>query len=418
MRKIIFGAIALALSVSSACAQSVNGGAGQTVNGQPVGGSGGGSGNANFGTATGNTANNFVGMADTTTGVKDLGVSSASFAPAGVVSIVTGSNPTTNAASWLAFTQYTIAGSGRTITVPASSGLSTNGGLDIDANTNSVTLTANAADTITWAGATTGTGGSVTLPAGSKYTVTTDAAGKLYVSGRAVQGNGLKTQLSTGSTTTNNCVKFDANGNTVDAGSACGGTFTPILPNYIANNWYLAQPYTGLSTPGALGSTTTVYMPFMVNKALTLSAIGTKLITASSGQNCRLYVYAGNATTNKPTGSALADSGNLSTTTAGNISGTISLALTANTLYFAAAQCSDATAALEGFGITSDSLTGYLIGANAQSSIGSNGGQIGTGYTSTSTYGTGPTNPTITIAGSNGSTLKNFIVMFKVGSVP
>src|SRR5215467_12495473 len=37
------------------------------------------------------------------------------------------------------------------------------------------------------------------------------------------QGNGSKVQLSTGTTTTNNCVKYDANGNTVDSGSACGG---------------------------------------------------------------------------------------------------------------------------------------------------------------------------------------------------
>lgn len=37
------------------------------------------------------------------------------------------------------------------------------------------------------------------------------------------QGNGTKFQLSTGSTTTDNCAKFDANGNTVDAGGACGG---------------------------------------------------------------------------------------------------------------------------------------------------------------------------------------------------
>lgn len=36
------------------------------------------------------------------------------------------------------------------------------------------------------------------------------------------QGNGSKVQLSTGTTTTNNCVKFDANGNTVDSGGACG----------------------------------------------------------------------------------------------------------------------------------------------------------------------------------------------------
>lgn len=38
----------------------------------------------------------------------------------------------------------------------------------------------------------------------------------------ANQGNGAKVQHSTGSTTTNNCGKFDANGNIVDAGAACG----------------------------------------------------------------------------------------------------------------------------------------------------------------------------------------------------
>lgn len=43
------------------------------------------------------------------------------------------------------------------------------------------------------------------------------------------QGNGGKLQLSTGATTTNDCAKFDANGNVVDAGAACGtgsGTVT------------------------------------------------------------------------------------------------------------------------------------------------------------------------------------------------
>lgn len=47
----------------------------------------------------------------------------------------------------------------------------------------------------------------------------------------AEQGNGAKLQLSTGSTTTNDCVKFDANGNTVDTGSACGsgGGVNPVL---------------------------------------------------------------------------------------------------------------------------------------------------------------------------------------------
>lgn len=36
-----------------------------------------------------------------------------------------------------------------------------------------------------------------------------------------VQGNGAKVQLSTGTTTLNDCAKFDTNGNIIDAGSAC-----------------------------------------------------------------------------------------------------------------------------------------------------------------------------------------------------
>lgn len=54
---------------------------------------------------------------------------------------------------------------------------------------------------------------------GSTNTLSSIAATSLAT----VQGNGAKVQLSTGTTTTNDCVKFDANGNTVDAGSACGG---------------------------------------------------------------------------------------------------------------------------------------------------------------------------------------------------
>lgn len=42
------------------------------------------------------------------------------------------------------------------------------------------------------------------------------------LAGKTMQGNGTKIQLSTGSTATNNCAKFDINGNTVDAGAPCG----------------------------------------------------------------------------------------------------------------------------------------------------------------------------------------------------
>jgi hypothetical protein len=56
----------------------------------------------------------------------------------------------------------------------------------------------------------------------------------------AAQGNGAKVQLSTGTTTANNCAKFDANGNTVDAGLACGTN--------TSTNHFASANYTVLST--------------------------------------------------------------------------------------------------------------------------------------------------------------------------
>jgi hypothetical protein len=43
------------------------------------------------------------------------------------------------------------------------------------------------------------------------------------------QGNGAKVQHSTGTTTADHCVKFDANGNVVDAGSGCGGNGVTLI---------------------------------------------------------------------------------------------------------------------------------------------------------------------------------------------
>ena len=49
-----------------------------------------------------------------------------------------------------------------------------------------------------------------------------NSTGSTWGTSYTLQGNGAKVQLSTGTTTTNDCVKFDVNGNTVDAGAACG----------------------------------------------------------------------------------------------------------------------------------------------------------------------------------------------------
>lgn len=52
----------------------------------------------------------------------------------------------------------------------------------------------------------------------------------------AVQGNGALVQLSTGTATTQHCVKFDANGNTVDNGAACATQSSGANPTATAGD--------------------------------------------------------------------------------------------------------------------------------------------------------------------------------------
>lgn len=407
MRKVASAAFIAALLSTSALAQPV----------PPSGGGGTGGGGTGDVTGPGSSTNgnfpSFNGTGGKT--LQDSTYSPASFAPAGVVSVVTGSNPTTNAAAWSAFTQYTIGGSGRTITLPASSGLSANGGLFIDANTNSVTLTATSPDTITYSGATTGAGGSITLPAGQLYAVSTDAAGKIYVSGRAVQGNGLKTQLSTGSTTTNNCVKFDANGNTVDAGAACGsgGGFADV--SAIANKWYNTQ-YGPTGTGVAAGSTTTYFQSFTIDKAATIDTIGARTATVDGSGHWRGGIYLEDSTTHRPTGSALCTSADIALT-AGSNSASCAAAIPAAGRVWIAYQTDSATGAI--MALSGGSYNGTHVGVASQTSLSGSGSAGSTAYTvNSTTYGTFPTFPSATLseAGSTGNV--NMQIQIHINTVP
>lgn len=115
----------------------------------------------------------------------------------------------------------------------------------------SLKLSGSSSGTTTLAAPTSG-GGTMTLHAGTDTILgaaTTDTLTNKTISGSGntlsniatgslatVQGNGTKVQLSTGTTTTNDCVKFDSNGNTVDAGSACGSGGSLAIGNTVSGS--------------------------------------------------------------------------------------------------------------------------------------------------------------------------------------
>lgn len=96
------------------------------------------------------------------------------------------------------------------------------------------------------------------------------------------QGTGGKLQLSTGSTTTNNCAKFDGSGNTVDAGVPCAaGSVTSVGGS--------SSGGTLTATGGPVTSTGTLNFDLNLSHANTWGAIQTftnsdlKLLGSSTG---------------------------------------------------------------------------------------------------------------------------------------
>lgn len=95
---------------------------------------------------------------------------------------------------------------------------------------------------------TTGTGLTGNGSAGSPVTLVTPVAvGNGGTGVTSAQGNGSKVQLSTGTPTANDCVKFDAAGNVVDSGGACGGSGVSSIAT--------TSPITGgtITTTGTIG---------------------------------------------------------------------------------------------------------------------------------------------------------------------
>ena len=116
----------------------------------------------------------------------------------------------------------------------------------------------------------------------SATVVATNSSNQLIAA--TYQGNGAKVQLSTGTTTTGNCVKFDANGNTVDAGAACGtgsgGDLTLI------SSQTLGSPAASITFSSIPGTYSSLIVKFIGRSSASAQAENLSLtINADSGSN-------------------------------------------------------------------------------------------------------------------------------------
>lgn len=134
------------------------------------------------------------------------------------------------------------------------------------------------------------------------------------------QGNGALIQHSTGAITTNNCAKFDANGNTVDEGSPCNpGSWTSFTPTITCGSGAIGS-YSRQNGLYALIGTATVVFQMDVQAAIgTCSGAIVVNLPQTSNSGMRQNISGTDTTTSTPISASVA--ANSSSATLVNVGG-------------------------------------------------------------------------------------------------
>lgn len=91
-------------------------------------------------------------------------------------------------------------------------------------------------------------------------------------------------------------------------------------PGYVTGRWYMPVLNAQVASGAAWGTAGVIrFLPFVLKERTTISDLGARIITASSGGNIQLGIYRANAASRLPTGSPVAMTGNISTTSTGSV---------------------------------------------------------------------------------------------------
>lgn len=131
-------------------------------------------------------------------------------------------------------------------------------------------------------------------------------------------------------------------------------------PGFIAGKWYPAA-VGSVGAGAALANGSVRLRAFYLPRQIRISDLGCRITTLSAGGNVRLGIYRTDAATNLPTGTAVVETGNISTAATGPVSAAVSAAATlAPGFYYMAVNADNATVVLQTFGTEATAATNLM----------------------------------------------------------
>lgn len=204
-----------------------------------------------------------------------------------------------------------------------------------------------------------------------------------------------------------------------DASTGAAKWVCLVGADYVAGN-YCIPPRTSPASGTAPGANSLRLFPLVnIGKRVTVSELGARVTTAQASENFRCGIWAHNQSTGRPTGAVLAETGNISTTSTGNISGALGSNLSVEPgdgiRAWIGLVCSHATPAFASI-LPAAELFASTIGTATIANLLSSSTTLICGLSVPHTFGALPDLTSATFTEVSGTTIP--LVFFRLASVP
>ncbi|MDB5584299.1 MAG: hypothetical protein JWR80_9475 [Bradyrhizobium sp.] len=178
---------------------------------------------------------------------------------------------------------------------------------------------------------------------------------------------------------------------------------TVAHPGYVSGRWYCSVLGCTTTSGAAISANSIRLLPFIITKPIPVAQLAANVTTSSAAGNFQLAIYAHNATTGRPTGTALCSTANMSTASVAAVSAAVTQVTLPPGIYWGAVNQDNAVAAYVSLANTAP-LAGNLIGSATLATVSGATALVSLFLTVAQTFGTWPDLTSGSFAESNGTT--------------